>query len=308
VKEIKPNQHFTEPPPRFSEASLVKELERLGIGRPSTYASIISTLTDRHYAELEQRRFFPTPLGESVEKVMIKQFPNEFNVGFTADMEKELDKVEDGKIGWQRVLKDFYGPFDKALSAVDYEGLIKEAHDLSALAGEKCPTCGGKLVAKGGFFGPFVACENHPKTCKYTRPLKGERVPPVLTEHICPVCGKQMVIRRGRSGEFLGCSTFPKCRGTRSMPTGVKCPKDGGDIAARRSKKRGKAFYGCENYPNCDFVCWDKPVAEKCPECGYIGAEAKANRTRGSYRRCLKCANEWAVNDPAEAAPEVAAT
>jgi DNA topoisomerase-1 len=304
VKAITPNQHFTEPPPRYSEASLVKELERLGIGRPSTYASIISTLTDRHYAELEQRRFFPTPLGESVEKVMIKQFPNEFNVGFTAEMEAELDKVEAGKMAWQRVLKEFYGPFEKALSAVDYEGLIKEAHDLSALAGEKCPQCGGKLVAKGGFFGPFVACENHPKTCKYTRPLKGERQPPVLTEHICPVCGKQMVIRRGRSGEFLGCSTFPKCRGTRSMPTGVKCPKDGGDIAARRSKKRGKAFYGCENYPKCDFVCWDKPVAEKCPECGNIGAEAKANRTRGSYRRCLKCANEWAVSEPTEAAAE----
>ena len=308
VVKITPSQHFTEPPPRFSEASLVKELERLGIGRPSTYASIISTLTDRHYAELEQRRFFPTSLGESVEKVMIKQFPNEFNVGFTAGMEAELDKVEEGKLGWQRVLKEFYGPFDKALSAVNYEALIQAAHDLSALAGEKCPTCGGKLVAKGGFFGPFVACENHPKTCKYTRPLKGERQPPVLTEHICPVCGKQMVIRRGRSGEFLGCSTFPKCRGTRSMPTGVKCPKDGGDIAARRSKKRGKAFYGCENYPKCDFVCWDKPVAEKCPECGYVGAEAKSNRTRGSYRRCLKCANEWPVTEPAEAVPEGATT
>ena len=312
VVSIDPAQHFTQPPPRFSEASLVKELERLGIGRPSTYASIISTLTDRHYAELEQRRFFPTPLGESVEKVMIKQFPNEFNVGFTAGMEAELDKVEAGKLDWQRVLKDFYGPFDKALSAVDYEALIQEAHDLSALEGEKCPTCGGKLVAKGGFFGPFVACENHPKTCKYTRPLKGERVPPVLTEHICPLCGKQMVIRRGRSGEFLGCSAFPKCRGTRSMPTGVKCPKDGGDIAARRSKKRGKAFYGCENYPKCDFVCWDKPMLEKCPECGNIGAEAKSNRTRGSFRRCLKCANEWAVEEPVEAgvdgAPEAAAT
>ena len=308
VVAITPNQHFTEPPPRFSEASLVKELERLGIGRPSTYASIISTLTDRHYAELEQRRFFPTPLGESVEKVMIKQFPHEFNVGFTADMEAELDKVEEGKLGWQRVLKEFYGPFDKALSAVDYEGLIQEAHDLSALAGEKCPQCGGKLVAKGGFFGPFVACENHPKTCKYTRPLKGERQPPQLTEHICPLCGKQMVIRRGRSGEFLGCSTFPKCRGTRSMPTGVKCPKDGGDIAARRSKKRGKAFYGCENYPKCDFVCWDKPVAEPCPECGNIGAEAKSNRTRGNYRRCLKCANEWSVADPAETTAEPATT
>ena len=112
-----------------------------------------------------------------------------------------------------------------------------------------------------------------------------------------------MVMRHGRSGEFLGCSTFPKCRGTRSMPTGVKCPKDGGDIAARRSKKRGKAFYGCENYPKCDFVCWDKPVAETCPECGYVGAEAKSNKTRGSYRKCLKCGNEWAVAEPAEALP-----
>lgn len=300
VREIKPTQHFTEPPPRFSEASLVKELERLGIGRPSTYASIISTLTERHYAELEQRRFFPTALGESVEKVMVKQFPNEFNVGFTASMEHELDKVEEGDLPWRRVLKTFYGPFEKALGAVDYEALIHEAHDLAALETEKCPLCGGKLVAKGGFFGPFVACENHPKTCKYTRPLKGERVPPVLTSFPCPVCGKMMVVRRGRSGEFLGCSNFPKCRGTRSMPTGVKCPKDGGDIAARRSKKRGKAFYGCENYPNCDFVCWDKPVAEKCPECGNIGAEAKSSKTRGSYRKCLKCANEWSVAEPAE--------
>ena len=300
VKEIKPTQHFTEPPPRFSEASLVKELERLGIGRPSTYASIISTLTERHYAELEQRRFFPTPLGESVEKVMVKQFPDEFTVGFTAAMERELDKVEDGEMPWQKVLKGFYGPFEKALGAVDYEALIHEAHDLSALENDKCPTCGGKLVAKGGFFGPFIACENHPKTCKYTRPLKGERVPPVLTEFPCPVCGKMMVVRRGRSGEFLGCSGFPKCRGTRSMPTGVKCPKDGGDIAARRSKKRGKAFYGCENYPKCDFVCWDKPVAEVCPECGNVGAESKSSKTRGSYRKCLKCANEWSVAEPAE--------
>jgi DNA topoisomerase-1 len=301
VKEIKPTQHFTEPPPRFSEASLVKELERLGIGRPSTYASIISTLTERHYAELEQRRFFPTSLGESVEKVMVKQFPNEFNVGFTSAMERELDKVEEGGLPWQKVLKTFYGPFEKALSAVDYEALIHEAHDLTALENEKCPLCGGKLVAKGGFFGPFIACENHPKTCKYTRPLKGERVPPVLTEFPCPVCGKMMVVRRGRSGEFLGCSNFPKCRGTRSMPTGVKCPKDGGDIAARRSKKRGKAFYGCENYPKCDFVCWDKPVAEVCPECGNVGAEAKSSKTRGSYRKCLKCANEWSVAEPVEA-------
>ncbi len=298
VRSIDPAQHFTEPPPRYSEASLVKELEKRGIGRPSTYASIISTLTERHYAELLQRRFFPTPLGESVEKVMVKQFPREFDIGFTAEMERELDKVEDGRLKWRQVLSDFWSPFEKAVGSVDAEALIREAHDLSALENEKCPLDGGRLVPKGGFFGPFIACVNHPKTCKYTRPLKGERVPPQLTDHPCPLCGKMMVVRRSRSGEFLGCSTFPKCRGTKSMPTGVKCPKDGGDIAARRSRKRGKAFYGCENYPKCDFVCWDKPVAEKCPECGNVGAEAKSTKTRGHYRRCLKCQNEWDVATP----------
>ncbi|MDH5235264.1 MAG: type I DNA topoisomerase [Gemmatimonadota bacterium] len=298
VRSIDPTQHFTEPPPRYSEASLVKELEKRGIGRPSTYASIISTLTERHYAELQQRRFFPTPMGESVEKVMVKQFPREFDVGFTAEMEGELDKVEDGRLQWQEVLREFWSPFEKAVGSVDAEALIREAHDLSALETERCPLDGGKLIPKGGFFGPFVACENHPKACKYTRPLKGERVPAQKTDIPCPVCGEMMVVRRSRSGEFLGCSTFPKCRGTKSMPTGVKCPKDGGDIAARRSKKRGKAFYGCENYPKCDFVCWDKPVLEKCPDCGYLGAEAKSTKTRGHYRRCLKCQDEWDVTAP----------
>jgi DNA topoisomerase-1 len=199
------------------------------------------------------------------------------------------------------VLKDFWTPFELSLNDVQVEALIAEGHDLSALKAERCPECGGKLVPKGGFFGPFVACENHPKTCKYTRPIKGERKPAELTSYICHECGAPMVIRHGRAGDFLGCSRVPKCRGTRSMPTGVMCPKDGGELAQRRSKKRGKAFYGCENYPNCDFVCWDKPVPEKCPECGYVGAEAKRNKTRGDYRRCLKCANEWDVSAPEEA-------
>ncbi len=308
VRSIDPTQHFTEPPPRYSEASLVKELEKRGIGRPSTYASIISTLTERHYAELQQRRFFPTPLGESVEKVMVKQFPREFDIGFTAKMEGELDKVEAGSMGWKDVLAEFWSPFAHALESVDAEALIREAHDLSALETERCPDCGGRLLPKGGFFGPFVACENHPKTCKFTRPLKGKKEPPVLTKWLCPLCSKPMVVRRSRSGEFLGCSTFPKCKGTRSMPTGVLCPKDGGDIAARRSKKRGKAFYGCENYPNCDFVCWDKPVAEKCAECGFVGAEAKSNKTRGHFRKCLKCQNEWDVEVTEGTEAEVATT
>ncbi|HEX2721742.1 MAG TPA: type I DNA topoisomerase [Gemmatimonadaceae bacterium] len=304
VKRVAPSQHFTEPPPRYSEASLVKELERLGIGRPSTYASIISTLVDRRYAHLEQRRFFPSELGDQVERVMVKSFPDIFNVQFTSQMEGDLDKVEDGDVNWRKMLETFYGPFAASLKDADIEALIAEAHDLSALATERCPVDGGKLVARGGFFGPFVACENHPKTCKFTRPLRGDRKVAQPTDQICHECGAPMVIRQGRSGEFLGCSKFPKCRGTRSMPTGVNCPKDGGDIAVRRSKKRGKAFYGCANYPACDFVIWDKPVPDVCPECGYIGAESKSNKTRGEYRRCVSCANEW---EPVEAPVEALA-
>ena len=301
VRSVDGSQHFTEPPPRFSEASLVKELERLGIGRPSTYASIISTLADRHYVLLEQRRFFPTPLGESVEKVMVRQFPDIFDVSFTSDMENELDKVEEGSLEWRNVLRDFYQPFAASLNDVNVEALIGEAHDLTPLEKERCPDCGGRLVAKGGFFGPFIACENHPKECKYTRPISGEKKKAEPTDYICQECGAPMLKRTGRTGDFLGCSRFPKCRGTRSMPTGVLCPKDGGEIAPRRSKKgRGKVFYGCENYPDCDFVCWDKPVKEKCPECGFEGAEAKSTKARGAYRRCLKCGNEW---DAPEVAP-----
>jgi DNA topoisomerase-1 len=301
VKAITPSQHFTEPPPRYSEASLVKELERLGIGRPSTYASIVSTLVDRRYAQLEQRRFFPTFLGEQVERVMVKSFPDVFNVQFTSHMETDLDKIEEGDVNWRTMLGDFYAPFAASVKGADIEALIGEAHDLSMIETERCPTCGGKLVPRGGFFGPFLACENHPKDCKFTRPLRGDRKAAQPTDQICHECGEPMVIRHGRSGEFLGCSKFPKCRGTRSMPTGVKCPKDDGDIAVRRSKKRGKAFYGCSNYPKCDFVVWDKPVAEVCPECGYVGAEAKFTKTRGDYRRCIKCANEWDVAPTPEA-------
>jgi DNA topoisomerase-1 len=301
VVSITPSQHFTEPPPRFSEASLVKELERLGIGRPSTYASIISVLADRRYVNLEQRRFFPTELGETVEKVMVKQFPDVFNVGFTSTMELELDKIEDGDLGWRKVLQEFWKPFDKSLKNVQFGALIAEAHDLSAIANERCPDCGGKLEPRGGFFGPFLACENHPKKCKYTRPLKGEKAKPKMTDIACHLCGQPMVVRQGRSGEFLGCSTFPKCRGTRSMPTGVFCPKDGGELVERRSKKRGTAFYACSN-ETCDFVAWNKPVKETCPECGFVGAEMKFTKARGDFRKCLKCGNEWDVpsNEPAD--------
>jgi DNA topoisomerase-1 len=235
---------------------------------------------------------------------MVKQFPDIFNVDFTSAMEGELDKVEEGDLGWQKVLKNFYSPFAARLNKVDAGALIAEAYDLSTIADARCPECGGKLEPRGGFFGPFLACENHPKKCKYTRPIKGEKAKPVLTEHMCHVCGQPMVIRTGRSGQFLGCSTFPKCRGTRSLPMGVFCPKDGGELVERRSRKRGTAFYACSN-EDCDFVAWNKPVSEKCPECGFVGAEMKFTKARGDFRKCLKCGNEWdapKTEDPTEEA------
>jgi DNA topoisomerase I len=305
VKEIVPKQHFTEPPARFSEASLVKELERLGIGRPSTYASIISVLADRHYVLLEQRRFTPTPLGETVAKIMVMQFPDIFNVEFTSGMEGELDKVEAGSLGWQRVLEEFWDPFLVSLNAANVEELIAQAHDLSVLETERCPKDGGKLVAKGGIFGPYLACENRPE-CTFTRPLGRDRKPAVMTTEVCHECGKFMVIRQGRSGEFLGCSGFPKCRGTRALPTGIKCPKDGGDIIQLRSKRGGRAFYGCANHPNCDFIAWNKPILEECPDCHFMGAEMKSTKARGDFRKCMKCGNEWEVAAP-ELEPAVAA-
>jgi DNA topoisomerase-1 len=238
---------------------------------------------------------------------MVRQFPDVFNVAFTSHMEADLDKVEEGEVNWRNMVGDFYGPFESSVQGADLPQLIGEAHDLSKLEGERCPECGGRLEARGGFFGPFVACENHPKKCKYTRPLRGERKPAEMTDEKCHECGAAMVIRQGRSGEFLGCSRFPKCRGTRSMPTGVKCPKDGGELAVRRSKKRGKAFYGCSNYPECDFVVWDKPVPEECPNCGYVGAEVKSTKARGEYRRCISCGHDWDVADVLAEEPEAVA-
>ena len=293
VREIVPNQHFTEPPPRFSEASLVKELERLGIGRPSTYASIISTLTEKQYARLEQRRFFPSELGEKVERVMVKQFPDIFNVKFTSEMEEELDKVEDGRLGWQRVLEEFWTPFESALKTADPQKMIADAHDLGDLANERCPEDGGRLIARSGRFGPFIACENYP-ACKHTRRLASDKKPDEPTNEVCRECGAPMLIKHGRYGRFMACSRYPECKHTRPIPLGVKCPKDGGDLTERRSR-RGKIFFGCANYPNCDFVSWNRPVAERCPECGFEGAEAKSTKARGEFRKCLKCGNEWDV-------------
>ncbi len=301
VRSITPNQHFTQPPPRFSEASLVKELERLGIGRPSTYSTIISTLSAREYVRNEQRRFFPTELGETVAKVMVGKFPDIFNVEFTSEMEEELDRVEDGELQWQAVLENFYGPFTKALAAVDINALVMEAHGLGDLANEKCPTCGAGITLRTGRFGPFLACAKYPDDCRYTKPLKKDRVPDRPTDEKCHLCGAPMVIKTGRYGEFLACTTYPKCKGTRSVPLGMKCPKClEGDIAERRTK-RGRSFYGCMRYPACDFSTWNRPVVETCPECAWVGMERKISKAEGETRTCMKCGNKVVVLEAEEA-------
>ena len=304
VREITPSQHFTEPPPRFSEASLVKELERLGIGRPSTYSAIISTLSAREYVKVEQRRFFPTELGELVEKIMVAKFPEIFNVEFTSEMESELDRVEEGELGWRRVLGDFYGPFNKALDAVDLNALVAEAHGLSPedLAKERCPKCGSRIELKTGRFGPYLACVNYKKTCDYVKSLRKGRAPDRPTEEKCHLCGSPMVIKTGRFGEFLACTTYPACKGTRAIPLGMKCPKClEGDLAERRTK-RGKSFWGCVRYPACDFSTWNRPVPDTCPSCGWVGMEKKISKADGETRTCLKCGHKLVVAEPEEVA------
>jgi DNA topoisomerase-1 len=304
VRQITPSQHFTEPPPRFSEASLVKELERLGIGRPSTYAQIISTLTAREYVRLEQRRFFPTELGETVERIMVDQFPAIFNVEFTSAMEDELDRVEDGKLGWQQALADFYGPFSKALKAVNLSAIVAEAHGLKPeeLEKERCPKCGAKVELRTGRFGPYFACVNYKQTCDYVKSLRKQRAPDRPTDEKCHLCGAGMVIKTGRFGEFLACTRYPDCKGTRSVPLGMKCPKcDVGDLAERRTK-RGKSFWGCIRYPACDFSTWNRPVPDTCPSCGWVGMEKRITKADGETRTCLKCQHKLVVLEPEEAA------
>jgi DNA topoisomerase-1 len=296
-------QHFTEPPPRYSEASLVKQLETMGIGRPSTYSSIVSTLRDRDYVRLESRRFHPTELGETVTRVLVSRFPDIFNVEFTSEMENELDKVEDGELAWRTVLENFYGPFARALEKADTATMIREAFDVEAIEREPCPDCGGKLTVKSGRFGPFIACTNYPK-CRHTRPLKRDKVADRPTDEVCRECGAPMVVKTGRYGEFLACTMYPKCRHTRPVPLGVSCPKcKTGDLTERRTR-RGRSFFGCSAYPNCDFSTWYRPVPEMCPACGNVGAESRSTKTRGDYLRCLKCAHEFVLKEAGAAVPK----
>ena len=267
---ITPNQHFTQPPPRFTEASLVKELEEQGIGRPSTYASIMSTIQDKNYVKKEQLRFFPTRLGEVVNDLLVKNFPDILEIKFTAQMEEELDDVEEGKRTWTSALSDFWTPFSKTLKSAEkgMENLKAQMVETSIT----CEKCGKPMVIRWGRHGEFLACSAYPE-CKSAREFsRGENGEITLkkqetTDEVCEKCGAPMAVKRGRFGKFLACTKYPECKTTKAISTGIKCPLCDGNVVSRRGRG-GKPFYGCSNYPNCKFVSWYKPVNKPCPKCG----------------------------------------
>jgi DNA topoisomerase-1 len=318
-RSIQPEQHFTEPPPRYTEATLVKELESDGVGRPSTYASILSTIQEREYVKKEGGRFTPTELGMVVVDLLLECFDDIFDVTYTARMEEALDEIEDGRIHWRDAMAEFYAKFEKDLARAETEmtdikrmekptdlvcdkcgkpmvikwgrhgsfiactgypdctntrELTVDLPDVDKVdlteqdAEEYCENCGRSMVLKKGRFGTFYACSGYPD-CKTTKRIgQAERKPDVPLDEKCPQCGSQMVLKHGRFGEFTACSNYPTCKYVKQNFIGVACPQcKEGQIVQRRSR-RGKTFFGCNRYPECDFVAWNKPVAEPCPACG----------------------------------------
>ena len=276
-------QHFTQPPYRFSEATLIKELEEKGIGRPSTYAAILATIKEKEYVRLEKGKFSPTELGCLVNDLLVVNFPDIFDVEFTAQMEENLDQIEEGDKDWVETLKAFYVPFEKDLemAKVSMRDVKRELIPTDAV----CERCGSKMVKRWGKRGYFLACSSYPE-CRYTREVEGNGENQAETDAKCEKCGSPMVIKSGKFGRFLACSNYPTCRFTRSVDTGVQCPQEGcGGLIVERKSRKGRTFYGCANYPNCTYALWDKPIPEKCPECEFPFLVEKQGKG-GVTKRC----------------------
>ncbi len=270
--DLLPKQHFTQPPPRFTESTLVRELEEKGIGRPSTYAAILSNIQDKRYVELIERKFHPTELGVLVEGLLTENFPSIMDAGFTAHMEENLDKIEEEKVRWRQVLEEFYQPFE--------ENLKRAEANMRDVKGERTPTdircdqCGSPMEIRWGKYGKFLSCTAYPE-CKNAKMFKQDEKGTIMVEEPpsvdekCPQCGSPMVVKEGRYGKFLACTRYPDCKGTRSVSIGVPCPQEGcgGSLVQRRTRK-GRTFYGCSNYPDCRFALWERPLAKPCPQCG----------------------------------------
>jgi len=293
---VKPEQHFTKPPNRFTEASLVRELESNGIGRPSTYAQIIATIIARNYVQLEKRVLAPTELGETVNRILVQSFPHLFNVEFTAQMEEDLDKIEMGEDDWKDVLLQFYKPFQTDLKKVE-----SKASEIKASTQDetdiKCDKCGKPMVIKWSKSGKFLACSGFPD-CRNTKPLENGNEPQETGE-TCEKCGSPMIMRTGRFGQFLACSAYPKCKNTRAVSTGVRCPEPDctGQLVQRMSKRK-KVFYSCSRYPKCTHATWDKPVNKECPACGHSYMVEKNTKARGEHLKCPSC--KHIIEEPAE--------
>jgi DNA topoisomerase I len=283
---LDPKQHFTQPPPRFTEASLIKALEELGIGRPSTYASILGTIiNERGYVHRERRTLSPTELGMAVTDKLIPYFQDIMNVEFTAQMEDNLDKIEEGQRKWVDTVREFYEPFKRDLARAKRE---MQSEKVGAPTGETCPECGSELLEKRGRFGKFLACSSYPD-CRYTRNLDGSgRAEDEPANENCPTCGKPMVIKHGRFGKFIACSGYPECKTTKPVTLGIACPEPGctGQLVERRSRK-GRTFFGCSAYPNCKFVVWRRPVNEPCPKCGAAFVTERVLKHR-TVRSCAR--------------------
>jgi DNA topoisomerase-1 len=336
LKKLTPEQKFTQPPPRFSEATLVKELEENGIGRPSTYASIIGVLQVRDYTEKVEGRFTPTRLGRLVTDLLAKSFDRIMQVQYTRELEERLDKIEDGEADYAGTLGNFYKEFEVDLATaaetmpdIKTKGLpsdetcdkcespmivkvgkfgmflacsaypecqntreLEKTEATNEEEEEACENCGRPMVVKRGRFGQFLACTGYPD-CKTTRKLVSTSgglsaaKPDRILEEQCPKCDAKLVVKQGRFGEFTACSNYPKCRYIKLKSMGVACPKDGGDIVERKSR-RGRAFYGCNNYPDCDFTVWNAPVKEACPTCGVPFLVEKTTKRHGRQVLCYK--------------------
>jgi DNA topoisomerase-1 len=300
---IEPRQHFTQPPPRFTQATLIRELEEKGIGRPSTYAGIVSNILDKEYIVLDEKRCLsPTELGFLVTGLLVDCFPDILNVEFTAGMEGMLDKIEEGRENWLKVMKRFYTSFSRDLKKAESEMRdVKREEIPTEIA---CEKCGAMMVVKWGRNGEFLACPRFPEcrnTKNFTRGEKGEVqiVKEADTGEACEQCGRPMEVRWGKYGQFLGCSGYPECKNIRSLVTpveiGIACPACvEGNIREKKSR-RGKIFFGCDRYPQCRFAAWDRPVAEACPKCKETILLEKVTKRAGRVRRCHKEECDYSV-------------
>lgn len=291
AKNFTPSQHFTQPPPRYTDASLIRDLEEKGIGRPSTYATILSNIQDREYVEKREGRFYPSELGMVVTDLLVKAFPEVLNTEFTADMENQLDEIEDGKSDWKKTLSTFWKPFEKTLAnAKEQMKNIKKQEVPTELQCEKCQHI---MVIKWGKLGSFLACSNYP-TCKNTQDFKKDDlgkiviIPKEFTEKKCQKCGNPMVIKSGKFGKFLACSDYPNCKSTQPITLGISCPIcTVGEIAQKQSRYQ-RVFYSCVRWPECNFAIWDKPIPKPCPSCGFPILTEKTTKKNGLVHRCPK--------------------